>query len=94
MSRAEQSRAEQSRAEQRRFFLKKAFKFLAFGLPVFFLKKPDKLQSPFQNLNVDSLLNQAYAHTFSIDGCSVCPPKHRQVTPCADCCNCDEICTH
>ena len=61
MSRAEQSRAEQSRAEQsRRFFLKRVFKSLAFfGLPVFFLKKPDKLQSPFQNRNVDELLKES-----------------------------------
>ena len=59
MSRAEQSRAEQSRAEQRRVFLKKVFKSLVVGLPFFFLKKPDKIPSPFQNMNIDELLKQS-----------------------------------
>ncbi len=76
MSRAEQSRAEQSRAEQRRLFFKKTLKVFSFvGLPLFFLRPP-KLQSPFQNINInDFFIGEAYAHrTINMGGS--CPKGH------------------
>ena len=74
--------------EHRRFFLKRAFKSLAFfGLPVFFLKKPDKLQNPFQNLNTNELLKESsnLIALNSADAHHSCPkgwtPGHGQGVP-------------
>ena len=60
-----ESTKEQSKA--RRLFLK----FLLLAPPAFLFKI--KLQSPFQNLNVNSLLNEAYGHTYTSS--SSCGPS-------------------
>ena len=55
-------------------------KFLLLAPPAFLFKiKP---QNPFQNLNVDLLMNEAYGHTFSYNHCS--QPKNTFIWACTD----------